>query len=139
MKILFFVNFIILGDVLTGDSNGNIFVWGRGYNAVTKVSIIRTITFKSNEVNKLCIQIEKIQIFSDFKSRIFKKKERQKNGHGRIFSYCLLSTLREFVCLNITLVKVRLGYMGYCVDNLTGLGYHRYIGPAGLEPIPYTF
>jgi microtubule-associated protein-like 1/2 len=24
------------GDLLTGDSNGNIFVWGRGYNAVTK-------------------------------------------------------------------------------------------------------
>jgi len=24
------------GDVITGDSNGNIFVWGRGYNAVTK-------------------------------------------------------------------------------------------------------
>ena len=51
---IFFVNFIILGDVLTGDSNGNIFVWGRGYNAVTKVSIIRTITSKSREVNKLC-------------------------------------------------------------------------------------
>ena len=24
------------GDVLTGDSNGNVFVWPRGYNAVTK-------------------------------------------------------------------------------------------------------
>ena len=24
------------GDVLTGDSNGNVFVWRRGYNAVTK-------------------------------------------------------------------------------------------------------
>ena len=24
------------GDVLTGDSNGNVFIWGRGYNAVTK-------------------------------------------------------------------------------------------------------
>ena len=48
------MNFIVLGDVLTGDSNGNIFVWGRGYNAVTKVSIIRTITSKSREVNNLC-------------------------------------------------------------------------------------
>ncbi len=28
--------FSFTGDVLTGDSNGNIFVWGRGYNAVTK-------------------------------------------------------------------------------------------------------
>ena len=27
---------LILGDVLTGDSNGNVFIWGRGYNAVTK-------------------------------------------------------------------------------------------------------
>ena len=26
----------ISGDVLTGDSNGNVFIWGRGYNAVTK-------------------------------------------------------------------------------------------------------
>ena len=25
------------GDVITGDSNGNVFIWGRGYNAVTKV------------------------------------------------------------------------------------------------------
>ncbi len=25
-----------IGDLLTGDSNGNVFVWGRGYNAVTK-------------------------------------------------------------------------------------------------------
>jgi len=24
------------GDLITGDSNGNVFVWGRGYNAVTK-------------------------------------------------------------------------------------------------------
>ena len=24
------------GDVLTGDSNGNVLVWRRGYNAVTK-------------------------------------------------------------------------------------------------------
>ena len=24
------------GDLVTGDSSGNIFVWGRGYNAVTK-------------------------------------------------------------------------------------------------------
>ena len=27
---------LISGDVLTGDSNGNVFIWGRGYNAVTK-------------------------------------------------------------------------------------------------------
>ena len=27
---------MISGDVLTGDSNGNVFIWGRGYNAVTK-------------------------------------------------------------------------------------------------------
>lgn len=24
------------GDLITGDSNGNVFIWGRGYNAVTK-------------------------------------------------------------------------------------------------------
>jgi len=28
--------FSFTGDVLTGDSNGNVFIWGRGYNAVTK-------------------------------------------------------------------------------------------------------
>ena len=28
--------FSYTGDLLTGDSNGNVFVWGRGYNAVTK-------------------------------------------------------------------------------------------------------
>ena len=28
--------FSFTGDLITGDSNGNIFVWGRGYNAVTK-------------------------------------------------------------------------------------------------------
>ncbi len=28
--------FSYTGDVLTGDSNGHVFVWGRGYNAVTK-------------------------------------------------------------------------------------------------------
>ncbi|XP_059086390.1 echinoderm microtubule-associated protein-like 1 isoform X5 [Tigriopus californicus] len=28
--------FSYTGDVITGDSNGNIFIWGRGYNAVTK-------------------------------------------------------------------------------------------------------
>ena len=28
------------GDVMTGDSNGNIFIWGRGFNAVTKVPLI---------------------------------------------------------------------------------------------------
>ena len=28
--------FSFTGDLLTGDSNGNILVWGRGYNAVTK-------------------------------------------------------------------------------------------------------
>ena len=25
------------GDVITGDSNGTVFIWGKGYNAVTKV------------------------------------------------------------------------------------------------------
>ena len=29
--------FSYTGDVITGDSNGNVFIWGRGYNAVTKV------------------------------------------------------------------------------------------------------
>lgn len=29
--------FSFTGDVITGDSNGNVFIWGRGYNAVTKV------------------------------------------------------------------------------------------------------
>ena len=29
--------FSCTGDVVTGDSNGNIFIWARGYNAVTKV------------------------------------------------------------------------------------------------------
>ena len=29
--------FSFTGDVITGDSNGNMFIWGRGYNAVTKV------------------------------------------------------------------------------------------------------
>jgi microtubule-associated protein-like 1/2 len=28
--------FSFTGDVITGDSNGNVFIWGRGYNAVTK-------------------------------------------------------------------------------------------------------
>jgi len=28
--------FSFTGDVLTGDSNGNVFIWGRGFNAVTK-------------------------------------------------------------------------------------------------------
>ena len=28
--------FSYTGDLLTGDSNGNLFVWGKGYNAVTK-------------------------------------------------------------------------------------------------------
>lgn len=28
------------GDVMTGDSNGNVFIWGRGYNAVTKVLVL---------------------------------------------------------------------------------------------------
>ena len=31
--------FSCTGDVITGDSNGNMFIWGRGYNAVTKVNI----------------------------------------------------------------------------------------------------
>ena len=30
------------GDVITGDSNGNVFIWGRGYNAVTKVLVLNT-------------------------------------------------------------------------------------------------
>jgi len=31
------LSFASNGDVITGDSNGNVFIWGRGYNAVTKV------------------------------------------------------------------------------------------------------
>ena len=32
--------FSFSGDVVTGDSNGNIFIWARGYNAVTKVNCL---------------------------------------------------------------------------------------------------
>ena len=33
--------FSCTGDVITGDSNGNMLIWARGYNAVTKVTSIQ--------------------------------------------------------------------------------------------------
>ncbi len=45
--------FSFTGDVLTGDSNGNIFVWGRGYNAVTKALRKVNCSIKSHALSHI--------------------------------------------------------------------------------------
>ena len=49
--------FSCTGDVITGDSNGNMFIWARGYNAVTKVaSKLYTECSKRKEIKYCAIK-----------------------------------------------------------------------------------
>ena len=65
--------FSYTGDVITGDSNGNVFIWGRGYNAVTKVRNkyqYHTYAFFCNHQRKKVLNLDHL-FFSFYLLAIF--------------------------------------------------------------------